>query len=270
MIRKIIYTTALVTTCIVLNYSCNKKVTPPPVDPCANKTISVAATTTDATAATSNGSITVTASGSSGFTYNINAGAFQTAATFSNLAAGTYAIIAKDGDGCTKQGSFTVNVADVCAGKTFVFSSTTGAADKCNADGSITVTVTGGTNLQYKLDAAGTYQTGTTFNNVTAGAHTVFAKDAAGCEKNTAITVAEKPAGTTFTAVRTLIQSKCVSCHGNSGGTNFGTDCNIVAKATRIKVRAVDQGTMPLGGSLTQTEKDMITAWINAGGKYSN
>lgn len=79
--------------------------------------------------------------------------------------------------------------------------------------------------------------------------------------------------GPLFTAVKTLMQQKCVSCHKTgfaSGGIDFTTDCNIITSQARIKVRAVDQGTMPPGGPLAQVDKDKITAWINAGGAITN
>ncbi len=47
------------------------------------------------------GSITVTASGGSGnFEYNINGGAFQSNAVFSNLVAGDYTVVVKDTENC--------------------------------------------------------------------------------------------------------------------------------------------------------------------------
>lgn len=80
-------------------------------------------------------------------------------------------------------------------------------------------------------------------------------------------------AGALFTLVKTLVQEKCVSCHNNSfasGGMNLLTDCSIITNQVRIKVRAVDQGNMPPGRPLSQTDKDKITAWINAGGAITN
>ncbi len=80
-------------------------------------------------------------------------------------------------------------------------------------------------------------------------------------------------AGPLFTAVKTLMQANCQSCHNNSianGGMNWTVDCNIVTNKNRIKARAVDEGTMPPTGPLPQTEKDKITAWINAGGKFTD
>jgi uncharacterized membrane protein len=51
---------------------------------------------------------------------------------------------------------------------------------------------------------------------------------------------------------------------------NFTIDCNIVTNSSRIRERAVVLGTMPPGGSLTQAEKDVISAWITAGGRLSD
>ena len=79
--------------------------------------------------------------------------------------------------------------------------------------------------------------------------------------------------GPLFTAVKSMMQANCQSCHNNSianGGMNWTIDCNIVANKDRIKVRAVEQGTMPPTGALPQSEKDKITAWISAGGKITD
>ena len=80
-------------------------------------------------------------------------------------------------------------------------------------------------------------------------------------------------AGPLFTAVKSLVASKCISCHNNlnsNGGMNFSIECNIVINQTRIKIRAVDQGSMPPSGTLPAADKATITKWINAGGKYTD
>ncbi|HET6723494.1 MAG TPA: hypothetical protein VFH07_12130 [Chitinophagaceae bacterium] len=81
-------------------------------DPCVGQTFTVGGSAINATPCltTGNGSITVTTSGGgSGFTYNLNGGAFQVSPTFSNLAANTYTIGAKETGGCIKTASVTVN-----------------------------------------------------------------------------------------------------------------------------------------------------------------
>ena len=92
-------------------FSCSKKDSNPvPTDPCAGKTIVITPTVVDATACGSGGSITVAASGSTGFTYKLNSGGtYQSATAFNSVSAGTYTVFAKDGAGCEKSISVTVN-----------------------------------------------------------------------------------------------------------------------------------------------------------------
>lgn len=88
-------------------------------NPCTTTTINlsgVAAAYTPCLTPAS-GSITATATGSTGFTYNINGGAYQAGNLFSALTAGTYTIGAKDLNGCTKTAS--VVVASAPAGPMF-------------------------------------------------------------------------------------------------------------------------------------------------------
>ncbi len=165
-------------------------------------------------------------------------------------------------------------VTDVCAGKTITVTATKTDATPCTLNGAIEVSATGSTGFTYKVNSGGTYQSSGSFATLAAGDYSVFAKDAAGCEKSTAITIAASgKAGAKFTDVKNLIATKCQVCHSNSnanGGMNFQVECNIIANKTRIKVRAVDEGTMPQTGPLTQAEKDIISTWITAGGAYAN
>lgn len=163
---------------------------------------------------------------------------------------------------------------DPCAGKTIAVNTTATATTTCATSGSIVATATGSTNFTYKLNSSGVYQASGTFAALGAGDYTIFAKDGAGCEKSAVVTVASSgTAGAKFTAVKNLISSKCQSCHNNAvanGGMNYQVECNIVINKVRIKVRAVDEGTMPQTGPLTQAEKDIISTWITAGGAYTN
>jgi uncharacterized membrane protein len=83
------------------------------------------------------------------------------------------------------------------------------------------------------------------------------------------------PMGPLFTQVRAIITNNCNSCHNNSianGGMNWTIDCNLVFNKERIKVRAVDNvpSSMPPTGPLPQADKDKITAWLAAGGRFSD
>lgn len=162
---------------------------------------------------------------------------------------------------------------NACANKTITVSGTTTAAAGCSG-GSITVTASGSTNFTYNIDG-GSFQSSAVFNNVSAGAHTVVAKDGEGCTQSANITVTAAPSGTLFAAVKAVLVANCNSCHSGAsaqGGQSFATDCNIVNAAARIKARAVDGNPsfMPQGGQLSAADKKKITDWITAGGAYNN
>ena len=279
MSRKYFVFTKILFIVIVISiflYACSKGGDPPP-DPCLGITVSVSGTATDTDAGASTGSITVSASGGSGATtFNIDGGSFQSSGTFNNLAKGAHTIIAKDSKGCTGSTSITVNEKNPCTGVTINLSATSTNSDPCAANGSITASASGSTNFTFSIDA-GVFQTSNVFNNVSAGAHTVNVKDAAGCSKTASVTVNALPAGALFVAARSVIQTNCAvpGCHtGGSptGGINFSVDCNIVLNKDRVKARAVDGSPsfMPPSGALPQGDRDKITAWINAGGRFTD
>jgi hypothetical protein len=91
--------------------ACNK-------NPCSGVTIVVTGTTVNSDG--TNGRIDATATGSTGFTYNLNGGAFGSTGTFSGLPPGNYTVIAKNGDGCTGSAVFIV-----AASKTYLISQST-------------------------------------------------------------------------------------------------------------------------------------------------
>lgn len=160
-----------------------------------------------------------------------------------------------------------------CAAKNITVSGSATAAAGCTG-GTITVTAGGSTGFTYNIDG-GAFQSSNVFNNVSAGDHTIIAKDSEGCTKSASITVTAAASGPLFAAVKAVMIANCNSCHSGAaaqGGQNFATDCNIVNAAARIKARAVDGNPsfMPQGGQLNAADKKKITDWITAGGGYSN
>jgi len=92
--------------------SASTSVTLSATNPCNGLNIVLTPTTTfaDVCPTASNGSITLTASGSTGFTYSKDGGTtFQASNVFSNLAAGSYPVVVKDVNGCTKSQTVTVS-----------------------------------------------------------------------------------------------------------------------------------------------------------------
>lgn len=262
----------------IILYSCSKGGdSPAPANPCAGVTITVTGTVADASTGTNNGSITAAAAGGSGtVTYSINGGVFQSSGTFNNLAKGNHTIVAKDGKGCTGSASFTVGETNACAGVTIVLTAAGSNADPCVPNGIITATATGSTGFTYSL-GAGAFQASNVFNNVAPGTYTVNVKDAAGCSKNTNVTVTAVAAGPLFNAAKQVIQTNCAisGCHTGAApqsGLNFSVDCTIVLNKDRVKARAIDgvPSIMPPTGALPQADKDKINAWLAAGGKFTD
>lgn len=97
----------------------SKSVTLTATSPCTGITIVITTAIVNNTPCITpaSGSITVTATGSTGFTYNINGGAYQAGNVFSALAAANYTIGVKDANGCTK--TSTATVANVASGPLF-------------------------------------------------------------------------------------------------------------------------------------------------------
>ncbi|MEP7376905.1 MAG: hypothetical protein ABI675_26130 [Chitinophagaceae bacterium] len=90
-----------------------KQITLTATNPCTNTSIVLTSVIVNASPCTTgaNGKINVTATGSTGFTYNLNNGAYQASNVFSSLAAGSYTIGVKDVNGCTKTATTTVGTA---------------------------------------------------------------------------------------------------------------------------------------------------------------
>jgi hypothetical protein len=93
--------------------SCKKEETPNNTtpDPCMTSPLELTTSTTPANACApnNNGTITATGSGSSGYTYNLNGGAYQASNVFSGLTPGNYTVGIKDAAGCSKTRAVTVS-----------------------------------------------------------------------------------------------------------------------------------------------------------------
>ncbi len=232
--------------------------------------ISITLKKTDANLGINNGSITVTAPKGTGFTYSINGGNFTADSTFANLGIGAYSVTVKNSNGCTSTKA--IDIVNPCNGINVVVVTTKVDAITGQSNGSVTITSPVGSGVQYSING-GALQASANFNNLTAGTYTLLARTAAGCTGSTTATL--NGYGPKYYAVKQLILGYCGPCHlngGNSGGVNYDTDANIVAKWDRIKARAVDNvpSVMPQGGPLTTIDKQKITDWVNAGHTTSN
>ena len=273
--RTIARWSAALVLCLFIGFSCSKGggEDPPQPNPCSGVTVSVTAAIKNAAPGQATGKIEATATGGSGTpTFSINGGAFQATGVFNNLAKGSYTVAAKYPNGCNGSSVFTVNETDPCA-STITLTVTGTSSDPCTATGVVTATAGGSTGFTYSLDN-GTFQTSNVFNNVAIGNHTVIVKDNAGCNKSSTVNIGTVSAGPLYTAVKSLITTNCAvsNCHNGTQPPDWRQDCNIISNKLAIKARAVDgiPSFMPPTGPLPQSERDKITNWINAGGKYTD
>lgn len=257
-----------------------KSVTLTAVDPCAGITVAVSSTNVNPTSGQSDGSITASATGGTGFTYSINNGTYQSSGTFSNLAAGTYTITAKNSNGCLGTKTVTLTATSACA--TITISASAVTATPCEAttnNGSITVTASGSSGFTYNNNG-GAYQSSNVFASLSAGTYLIGVKDSKGCTQTQSVTVGVTPKGPLFTSMRSLITTRCSSgsgCHmngGNKAGYNFDSDCNIIKYWSQIEGACITGKLkkMPVSpqAALTAAEKKVITDWIAAGHTYKN
>ncbi len=150
------------------------------VNLCAGVAIVVTATFTNPATNQSNGQIVASATGGTGFTFNINNGAFQATGIFSGLAAGNYTIAARNSNGCTGTTQIALGAANPCVGVTVAVTGTVANASVGHSDGSISVSATGGTGFTFKINN-GIYQSSGAFVGLGAGNYTISAKNSDGC-----------------------------------------------------------------------------------------
>ncbi len=201
-------------------------------NPCAGVNIVVTTTAVQPVAGQSNGSITASATGSTGFTYSLNNGAFQTGATFSGLAAGSYTITAKNANGCTGVTTASLMGTDPCAGVTVAVTTTKVDPTTGQSNGSITATATGGTGFTYSING-GAFQTSGTFSGLATGNYTITAKNANGCTGVATVALGStNPCAGVTVAVNTTTVSPGTGLSNGSitasatGGTGFTYSLN--------------------------------------------
>ncbi|MDO6389863.1 gliding motility-associated C-terminal domain-containing protein [Pontibacter sp. BT731] len=211
------------------------------------------AAATSSTCGNPNGQLTVTnvSGGVEPYTYSINGGVFQTSASFTGLAEGTYSISVKDANGCT----FAKDVAvSNIAGPNFT---ATAQASTCGAsNGRISVSeVNGGTTPYTYSINGGAFQSSTSFSNLKAGTYTIAVKDANGCTAIREVEVTDIAGPSDLT-----LASKASTC----GSANGSIAVSNVAGGTAPYTYSIDgtnfQATASFGtvlaGTYTITVKD--------------
>jgi gliding motility-associated-like protein len=230
---------------------CGGVITPNPVVTQGPPLSSTTAVTNPPCAGINDGVITINPPAAGNYTFVLNPGQPGSItqagnATFTSLPPGNYTYTFTEASGCTGSGtaSLTTNPA--------IITPLTMTMPLCFAgnDGSITLTPAGGVpTYTYSIDNGINYQTGSTFNGLTAGTYTIRVKDNVGCTEDTIVTLAQP---TQLIATATSIPG---TCNGNDGQiTVTGTD------GTPGYTYSID------GGSNYQN----APLFIVSGGNYSN
>lgn len=222
---------------------------------------SVSVQTTNSTCSSNNGELTVSVVGGvTPYTYTLiyptgdmtNVSGNQTVQLFSNLSGGTYSVGVSDDSGC----SYLDEVYLMTENKFTISATTIGTT--CNqSNGYINVVVSTGATLplSYSIDNGvydilNTNLTATTFNNISAGYHTVSVTDATGCVQTSNVLI------TGSVALDFSLYS--VSCgNGNSGKItafinsgdapfNFNWSDNVPDNPQQIQVSGLTGGTYSL------------------------
>jgi hypothetical protein len=174
-------------------------------------TVTASATTNVTCNGGTNGAITVSnvVGGTANYTYSKDGTNYQVSNVFSNLTAGSYTIYAKDS--FNEVGSTSVSVTQ----PNIVSFSVTGTNPTCNnsTNGSIEVSnVSGGVSpYTYSIDGS-TYQSSTTFSNLSNGTYTIYTKDSSGCVRTNTI-------GLSRTIVSATVTQNNTTCNGGSDGS---------------------------------------------------
>ncbi|XZF13281.1 gliding motility-associated C-terminal domain-containing protein [Chitinophagaceae bacterium MMS25-I14] len=155
---------------------------------------------------------TATISGGGGvppYTYANGAGGYTSSGSFTNLTAGTYTFHVKDANGCIKDTTVTLTQpTPIVISLSFTKPLCVGAAN-----GTITISATGGTGTFTYAIGAGAYSASGSFTSLTAGTYTLHAKDANNCIKDSVFTLSNPP------AIVPAVTMTSPLCNGASNGT---------------------------------------------------
>lgn len=226
--------------------------------------------TTDATCAdATDGSATVSVSGGLA-PYSILWQHGQTSTTAVGLSAGASSVSVTDAQGTTIVESFTVSAPQAIT----ISSTVIDASDPTTADGSITVTIGGGT-APYQT-TWNTGASGTSLTNLLPGVYTITATDAVGCTESSSITV-----DADLCTLHRVTKFYVVSVDSNTDLFELQDGAIISSSLGNINIRAdvEDCGTIvesvrfQLTGATSKTQMENYAPWVLTGdnsGIYRN
>lgn len=203
--------------------------------------IQLTTSSTTSSCTTPDGSATVSATGGDGnYTYSWSPGG-QTTATINNIAAGAYTVTVTDGNGCTADEVVNVQSTN---GPVISVDNTSDISCFGDADGSATISVTGGTSpFIYGWSPSG--GNAATANGLDAGTYIVTVTDDAGCVSTETIVITE-PDPLVLTG--NVIDADCAASNGQvitttTGGTGTYTYSWSPNNETTANLTGVGAGT---------------------------
>jgi hypothetical protein len=198
----------------------------------------IATTTANTSCGLSNGTITlgIVTDGTAPYTYSIDASAFTTSTSYSEMAAGPHNIQVRDANGCIFSTSITIINT---SGPTAIATSPANAS--CGlSNGIITLgTVTGGTApYTYSVDASA-FTSSTSYTGISAGSHSVQVRDANNCIFSTSVTIINISGPTAIAATPTNtscgLSNGIITLGAVTGGTapyNYSVDASSFTTST--------------------------------------
>jgi gliding motility-associated-like protein len=209
------------------------------------------------------GSVTVDGSGGTPpYQYKLDAGSFQASGTFNTLTAGSYTVTVQDANLCT----FDVPVTIMQPSVPLTGTVTAQTDVLCFGDNSGSVTVEGADGIlpfEYSLDG-GAYQALGTFNNLTAGPHTVTIRDALLTTFDVPVTILQPAAALVVTTTQVD-----VFCGGGNTGSSTATASGGTApyayswSTTPVQTTATATGLSAGPYTVTVTDANGCTANTN-------
>ncbi len=160
--------------------------------PASQVVISVSSQTNISCNGVTNGSVTLSATGgTSPYTWSKDGVNYQSSSTFGSLCAGNYTYRVKDSKGCVK--SINITITEPTALVVSVSSQTNVDCSGGNS-GTVTLSATGGISPYTWSKDGVNFQSGSTFNNLTAGSYTFTIKDANNCTKTKSVSITQPSA----------------------------------------------------------------------------
>lgn len=192
--------------------------------------------------------------------YSLNGADFQESNTFTDLAAGSYTLTAK-------QGACIATLDVVVENSEGLNATAIGVPSDCgSASGEIMVSTSdAGGAVSFSLNG-GPGQPEANFSGLAPGDYQVTARDAIGCEVTLEVTITSTVA---FAEVETIVTTNCAvsGCHAGNVSPDFRDRATILSRASRIGARTGNTSMPPAssGRSLTQAQIDAIACWVADG-----